>query len=81
MRSNAHQKLIHQNKNINIMKIYLCKWFEIHPKTFKRVKLHSTEIIAVSIDDAKRKLDRHDSVIHSITPVPKPINFQFLNLN
>jgi hypothetical protein len=63
------------------MKKYICKWFEIHPKTFKRVKLHSTEIIAVSIADAKRKLDRHHSVIHSITQIPTPINFEFINLN
>jgi hypothetical protein len=69
------------NQKHQKMKTYLCKWFEINPLTFKRVKLHSTEIIACSIADAKRKLDRHDSVIHSITPVPKPINFEFINLN
>jgi hypothetical protein len=63
------------------MKKYICKWWEINPKTFKRVKLHSTEIIAVSVMDAKRKLDRHESVIHSITLIPSPINFEFYNLN
>lgn len=70
-----------ENQTNNIMKTYICKWFEIHPKTFKRVKLHSTEIIAVSISDAKRQLDRHDSVIHSITPIPDPIIFQNFNFN
>ena len=47
-------------------KTFECYWFQIHPVTFKKWKLHKTIIIADDIEEARFRLDRHPSIVQKI---------------